>query len=250
MLPSMKIAPLQEGKFNVEAGKTFIPYGNLTNPKGMLLSIQPFLIQTKTEVILLDTGLGFSVDGRLQLFTALAKEGIAPEQVTHVLLSHLHKDHTGGMGTFLADGSFQFHFPNAVYYLQERELRYALSEKHQPSFEPELLGALTQHPQLVMQTEDEGFITDTIRFTVCGGHTPYHQVFWVTEDGETAFYGGDNLPQLTYLQHHIAYKTDFDGKAAMEWRKKWEVQAKNENWTILLYHDNEIPVLRFKAEMF
>ena len=220
MLPSMKIAPLQEGKFNVEAGKTFIPYGNLANPKGMLLSIQPFLIQTKTE------------------------------QVTHVLLSHLHKDHTGGMGTFLADGSFQFHFPNAVYYLQERELRYALSEKHQPSFEPKLLEALTQHPQLVMQTEDEGFITDTIRFTVCGGHTPYHQVFWVTEDSETAFYGGDNLPQLTYLQHHIAYKTDFDGKAAMEWRKKWEVQAKNENWTILLYHDNEIRVLRVKAEMF
>ncbi|MGJ1242627.1 hypothetical protein [Sphingobacterium siyangense] len=81
-------------------------------------------------------------------------------------------------------------------------------------------------------------------YSVTGGHTPYHQVFWIKEDGETAFYGADNLPQMGYLNYQIAFKTDYDGKKAMEKRIIWKQRAQEEQWKILLYHDIENEIIR------
>ncbi|AXB57339.1 hypothetical protein HYN86_12350 [Flavobacterium fluviale] len=62
-------------------------------------------------------------------------------------------------------------------------------------------------------------------------------MFWIRDNGVTAFYGADNLPNQSYLKLNAAYKTDYDGRKAMEQRKRWETQAKEQKWKILLYHD-------------
>ena len=99
----MQIIPLSEGTFTVDATKIFVPFDAghdelQKRPSGSLLvEIQPFVIITSKDVLLLDTGLGFKKDGSLQLHQNLERNGIHPSRVTKVLLTHLHKDHAGGI---------------------------------------------------------------------------------------------------------------------------------------------------------
>ena len=100
----MKIIPLSEGAFTVNQSKQFVPF-NLINddlqqrPAGSLLvEIQPFVVVTSKDILLIDTGLGFSNnDGTLQIYQNLVNNNINPSDITRVLMSHLHKDHAGGV---------------------------------------------------------------------------------------------------------------------------------------------------------
>lgn len=100
----MRIYPLSEGAFTIDKTKQFIPFDkekdDLQNrPVGSLLvEIQPFCIVTQKDVLVIDTGLGFSIpDGTLQIHQNLLMHGINPMEVTKVLISHLHKDHAGAI---------------------------------------------------------------------------------------------------------------------------------------------------------
>ncbi|MEI9810052.1 MAG: MBL fold metallo-hydrolase [Bacteroidota bacterium] len=85
----------------------------------MLVEIQPFVVVTSKDILLLDMGLGFSQNGKMQLHQNLVNAGINPSAITKVLLTHLHKDHAGGVSED-SDHS-QLSFPGATYYLQGKE---------------------------------------------------------------------------------------------------------------------------------
>ncbi|MBT2619536.1 MULTISPECIES: MBL fold metallo-hydrolase [Chryseobacterium] len=243
----MKIIPLKEGNFVASPTKDF---SLLTTEKtdlaqGIKMSVQPFLIITKNDFIILDTGLGWkSETGKTIVSEILERENINPKQITKVLLSHLHKDHIEGAIQYTED-DFEATFPNADIYIQKRELDYAMENKGNPSFDFKTLEKLIQLPNIIWMNDDKGSITDEISYEVVGGHTPFMQVFWITEDGETAFYGADDLPQEAYLRYHLAYKSDFDGKKAMELRQIWQKEAEENHWKILFYHDLNKPFIQF-----
>ncbi|MCQ9639657.1 MBL fold metallo-hydrolase [Chryseobacterium sp. WG14] len=235
----MKIIPLKEGNFSASKTKDFslLTSENFDTAKGIKMSVQPFLIITENDYILLDTGIGWKNENEVTVVSEiLNRENIKPEQVTKVLLSHLHKDHIEGAVT-ATDYGFEPTFPNAEIYIQKRELDFAMENKGNPSFDFGILEKMIQFPNIVWMHEDKGQITDEIAYEVVGGHTPFMQVFWIRENGETAFYGADDLPQASYLKYHLAYKSDFDGRKAMELRLTWEKEAKENRWKILLYHD-------------
>src|SRR5687768_3641902 len=132
----MKIIPLSEGTFTIDKTKLFVPFDDSNDdlqarPVGSLLvEIQPFVVVTKNDVLLLDMGLGFTdAEGKMQLHKNLEAAGIQPSSITKVLMTHLHKDHAGGVSTDQKDLSL----PQAVYYIQERELKFAF-EKGFPSY--------------------------------------------------------------------------------------------------------------------
>ena len=244
----MRIIPLSEGTFTIDKTKLFVPFDEEIHelqerPVGSLLvEIQPFVIETSTDILLLDTGLGFEKDGKLQLHKNLEDAGIDPADVTKVLLTHLHKDHAGGVS--IGKGHEKLSFQNARFYVQERELKFAF-EKGFPSFIPEELEVLKKSDQIVLLTDDEGMIGDDIAYQVTGAHSPYHQVFWIKEKNLTIFFGGDDAPQLQQMKHRFVAKYDHDGKKAMELRRKWWEQGRNENWKFLFYHDVKNPVIEF-----
>jgi glyoxylase-like metal-dependent hydrolase (beta-lactamase superfamily II) len=239
----MKIIPLSEGSFTIDQTKRFIPFDEARHelqdrPKGSLLvEIQPFVIITSDDILLLDTGLGFEKNGILQLHENLMHNGINPSEVTKVLLTHLHKDHAGGVGK----NSGQLSFPGAKYYVQERELKFAF-ENGFPSFITDELKILKNSPQVNLLSEDRGNIGDQIFFEVTAAHSPYHQVFWIKDPAQTIFFGGDDAPQLHQMKHRFIAKYDHDGKKAMELRRKWWAQGEKEKWTFLFYHDITNPV--------
>jgi hypothetical protein len=65
------------------------------------------------------------------------------------------------------------------------------------------------------------------------------------EEGHTIFFGGDDAPQLQQMRHRFVAKYDFNGKKAMELRRKWWGLGEKEKWTFLFYHDVKNPVWKF-----
>ncbi|MBZ4190033.1 MBL fold metallo-hydrolase [Niabella beijingensis] len=247
----MKVIPLSEGSFTVDATKQFIPFrlsedemSNRTHGS-LLVEIQPFLIITSKDVLLLDTGLGFhhQESDEMQLIQHLAEQGIQSGDVTKVLMSHLHKDHVGGM---VNPGTGRPAFENATYYIQEREAAFA-KEKGGPSYDISKI-----EPVLAANTsflkEDSGVIDGYIRYTVTGAHSKYHQVFWIEEEGGLLFFGADDAPQYQQMKHRFAAKYDYDGKKAMELRSQWWQTGREEGWQFLFYHDTRKPVAFPKTE--
>ena len=90
-----EIIPLSEGTFTIDKTKIFIPFDQETDdlyqrPIGSLLvEVQPFCLKTEKDIILIDAGLGFSKDNQLQIHSNLLNNGIDPNSVTKVLMSHL-----------------------------------------------------------------------------------------------------------------------------------------------------------------
>ena len=246
----MKIIPLSEGTFTIDKTKLFVPFDdnkdNLqSRPAGSLLvEIQPFIVITEKDVLLLDTGLGFEKNGKLQLFQNLVDVGINPSEVTKVLLSHLHKDHAGAVGIEREGLGARLSLPNATYYVQRTELAFAF-QKGFPSFITEELICL-QNAEQVTLLDGNGVIDEYIRYEITGAHSPNHQVFWIKENNETIFYGADDAPQLQQMKHKFAAKYDFDGKKAMELRQQWWKRGEDEKWTFLFYHDVKNPVYSFQ----
>lgn len=245
----MKIIPLSEGAFTIDKTKEFIPFDVVQDDLqkrtsgSLLVEIQPFVVVTRNDVLLLDTGLGFEKNGELQLHQLMRNAGIDPGSVTKILMSHLHKDHVGGMGKNLPDGSRVAAFPQAKYYVQQRELEYAF-EKGFPSYEPESFAFLNSFANL-RKLEGNGSIDDYIRYELTGGHCPFHQVFHLEEDGQELFFGGDVAPQLNQMKHRVLAKYDYDGRKCMELRQQWWERGRQEKWTFLFYHDIKTPVYEF-----
>lgn len=242
----MKIIPLSEGAFTIDKTKRFVPFDLNSDdlqqrPTGSLLvEVQPFAVVTTEDILLLDTGLGFMQDGTLQIHRNLQQAGINPSEVTKVLMSHLHKDHAGGIGGDCSAGLHRLAFPGAKYYIQRRELEYAF-EKGPSSYIPEELECLRDSPQVVL-LDGDGVIDGYIKYQVTGAHCPWHQVFWIVDGGETVFFGGDVAPTLQQMKSRFVAKYDYDGKKAMELRQQWWNEGQAEGWTFLFYHDVKMPV--------
>ena len=248
----MKIIPLSEGAFTVDKTKQFIPFDKQQddlkqrNVGSLLVEIQPFCIVASNDIIIIDTGLGFSnSDGTLQIHQNLWDNGINPAEVTKVLMSHLHKDHSGGISKKNpAAGQKILTFPNAQYFINKQELALA-SEEGNSSYSQEEFENLAKLDKVIL-TQGDGTIDDYIRYELTGAHSPYHQVFWIEEDGQTIFYGGDVAPQLQQMKNRFMAKYDFDGKKCMELRQQWWQQGQQQNWTFLFYHDIKTPVYSFE----
>ncbi len=244
------IYPLSEGEFTIGHDKIFVPFDSSRDalnerPIGSLLvEVQPFLITIGDDILLFDTGLGFSnVDSEMQLHTNIRAAGFSPEQVTKVLMSHLHKDHAGGLLQKTATGTLKPSFPSAAYFIYRAEADFGLTTGY-PSYHPEELEPLFSSGQVVWLEGVEGRINEHITFRHSGGHCPQHIVFLIEDGGQTIFYGGDEAPQLKQMKLKYVAKYDYDGKRAMQLREQWAEEGRRGGWEFLFYHDVKCPVAR------
>ncbi|MFX8762639.1 hypothetical protein ABTM82_19955, partial [Acinetobacter baumannii] len=80
--------PLSEGTFTIDKTKIFVPFNKENDilnerPVGSLLvEVQPFVIITSKDVLLIDAGLGFSTKNELQIHQNLRAAGVLPDQIT------------------------------------------------------------------------------------------------------------------------------------------------------------------------
>ena len=235
----MKIFPLYEGSYSVDISKKFIPFDPAIHdpkdrPASLFVHVRPFLIQTSRDLIVIDTGLGYADEqGELWLHRHIRQAGFDPAEVSLVLMSHLHFDHSGGMVKH-ADGKTEISFPNAEYVIQRGEWEAAYS-KPSKSYDTSIFDVL-QRSGCIRFVEGNGQLNDEIAYEVSGGHTEFHQVFYIREGGETVFFGGDVLPEPEQLIRKFMAKYDFDPRYTMELREAYGQKAAAEGWTCLYYH--------------
>jgi len=238
---------LFEGSFSVDATKKFIPFDPLkddpkSRPASLFVHVHPFLIQTSYGLILCDTGLGNRTeDDELLIHSNIKKLGFDPQDVKYVLMSHLHKDHTGGMVDF-KDGSARVAFPEAEYIIQRGEWEDAFSSDS-PSYRTEIFDVLQRSGNLVL-VEGEGKVNNEISYALNGGHTEFHQAFHIEVGGEHFFFGGDVLPEPEELFKNFIAKYDFDGRSARDSRIKYWEEGAPQGWIYLFYHAKTIAIGR------
>jgi glyoxylase-like metal-dependent hydrolase (beta-lactamase superfamily II) len=246
-----QIFPLSEGVFTIGHDKQFIPFDlnrdelNERPTGSLLVEVQPFLVVTPKDLIVLDTGLGFRdrETGVLQIHQNLRRHGYEPGQVTKVLLSHMHKDHAGGVVYTDENGLCRTTFPQAHYYVYRPEADAALADGL-PSYHPAEIEPLLSSGQVRWLEGEEGLIDGYIRFLHSGGHSRQHIVFLIEAEEERIFFGGDEAPQLKQMKIRYVAKYDYDGKKASALREQYAEQGRKEGWSFLFYHDVKIPVAK------
>lgn len=236
------IIPLSEGEFSVGRDKIFHPF-DLQNDEineravgSLLVEVQPFALANEQDILLLDAGLGINhPQGQEMLLDNLAKANIEADEVSKILMTHLHKDHAGGLDPDL--------FPNATIYIYRPEFESAMAIG-MPSYYVDDLKKLEQHPRVHWLEESSGVIDDYIRYQHTGGHSPQHIVFWIASDDGLIFFGGDEAPQFKQMKMKYVAKYDHDGQRAMNLRQTWAEQGTAEGWTFLFYHDIQNSVVK------
>lgn len=255
IISPLKIITLHEGSYSVDISKKFIPFNPAVHqakdrPASLFIHVQPFLIKTADQLMVLDVGLGYKDDeGELIIHKNIRDAGFDPRDVNLVLMSHLHFDHAGGV-VFERDGQLEPTFPNADYVIQRGEWETAFSTSS-ASYKTALFDVLQRH-NCVHFVEGNGCLNQHISYELTGGHCEFHQVFLIQDGNQIAFFGGDILPEPEQLRRKLIAKYDFDGRKAMELREAYGKRAAASGWTCLFYHakSNAIGKVGFEDNAF
>jgi glyoxylase-like metal-dependent hydrolase (beta-lactamase superfamily II) len=148
------ITTLETGTFALDGGAMFgiipKPLWETTNPADdknrITLKAKCMLMRSDNKIILVDTGMGSFWDEKFQkiydvdqsdntLLNSLKKYNLAPSDITDVIITHLHFDHTGG-STVFENGKWIPAFPKAKYHVQKKHFRLATNptDKDRGSF--------------------------------------------------------------------------------------------------------------------
>ena len=206
------------------------------------------LIRGHGRNILVDTGLGdkwsdkhrdiYKIDPASPgIRNALAEVGLAPEDITDVMLTHLHFDHAGG-ATREEQGELVPAFPQATYYIQRENWEWANhpSPKDAGSYRKENFVPLQQHGVLEF-VEGEVELFPGIRLLLSNGHTPAQQLPLIRGEENTVFYCGDLIPTAAHLPLPWGMGYDNFPLKIIEEKERILPQAAEEHWILLLEHD-------------
>ena len=176
-------------------------------PDGKMPSqILAFWVDFGDRGILFDTGLRAG-----NIPSQLAENGVNPEDVKTILLTHLHGDHYGG----LVNAEGKATFPNAQVYVSKPEYDYWVNELKNDG----VISALKLYRLNQFAFGDE--VVPGVRAIDTSGHTPGHVSFLVEHDGGKIIIAGDIMHfQTIQLPHpEVAVKYDVDPVKAVQSRK-------------------------------
>ncbi len=251
---------VSDGTFRLDGGAMFgtIPkvLWQKTNPADdrnrILLGLNCLLIRTPTETILVDTGLGtvydekfaflYGVDkSKTDLVKSLSAVRAQAEDITKVILTHLHFDHCGGNCFKNSQGELTPTFPNAAYYINQGELACAKQPdpRSRPSYLPHTWEPLEARGQVVLTSENET-IAPGVAMISTPGHTAHHQSVILRSGDLTVCFLADLVPTPSHLKTHYVMGYDLFPRATMENKERILKQAREENWLLVFEHSPNV----------
>lgn len=214
----------------------------------ILIALRPFLARKGEIVAVIECGIGarwdakkrtiYGIEAATGLAESLARCGVRPEQVTHVVASHAHWDHFGA-AVVERGGALAPLFPNARHYLPKIEIANALNPDHvrRASYRAEDVEPLARAGLLVAY-EGSAEIVPGLRAHVLGGHSDGVAVITLDEERDDgAIFWSDIVPTAHHVQPPYIMAYDIDVARSFEVRAKWIARAAERGWIGLFYHD-------------
>lgn len=206
-------------------------------------SVNAFLIVAGDRLVLVDAGAGKDMGPGLGKLTAsLAGAGYAPGQITDVLLTHIHGDHSGGL---TSDGKAVF--PKAVVHVNRQEAEFWLNPANKDK-------ALSRHQMMFDQAKaslapyiDSGRvqpfdgrteIVPGITTQPSPGHTPGHSCYLLESNGKKLLFWGDiiHMAEVQFPEPDVTIDYDVDPQAAAAQRKQAMAQAADADIVVAAAH--------------
>jgi glyoxylase-like metal-dependent hydrolase (beta-lactamase superfamily II) len=259
---SLKI--IQSGFFALDGGAMFgiIPkvlWQNSNPPDSenrVKLATRHLLLESDSKKILIDTGMGdkwdeklkniYAVSEKINMESALAEHNLKPEDITDVILTHLHFDHTGG-STKNDNGRIIPTFPNAKYYVQKQNFDWAVnpSERDKGSYIKDNFYPLYEEGVLEFTIGNAQF-DDEIKMIVINGHTFGQQMVKISDSANTLLFCSDLIPFVSHIPIPYIMGYDIQPLITVEEKKKYLQKAVDENWKLFFGHDPETAMVTLK----
>lgn len=260
-----EICPIPTGQFGLDGGAMFgtVPKvlwekTNPTDDKNRIqMEARALLLKSPGCNILIDTGNGqdfvtkygeklgpkfaqmYAIDeSGPSLLKSLTVHGLKPEDVNHVVLTHLHFDHAGGATTDVA-GQLVPTFPHAQYWVQAANLETARKPnlRERASYYPANFQPLLEKGVLkVMHGAEENFLPG-LSAIISNGHTQGQQIIKVTDGTTTLLYCGDMVPTSTHVKIPWLMGYDLNPLTLMEEKEKNLTPAAEQGWYLFFEHD-------------
>ena len=160
----------------------------------------PTLVDTGSELVLFDTGLG---KGGIQ--NALADAGVSPEDINTVVLTHMHPDHIGGMTTNDTPT-----FANARYVTAATEYDFWSTQEAGNRVGDLVAAKVTPMADKMSFVDDGGQVASGITAMAAFGHTPGHMTYHLESNGQRLILAADLANHYVWSFAHPEWEVQFD----------------------------------------
>lgn len=236
------------------------PLWEKTNPADeqnrVILSTRNLLLISDDKKILIDTGMGnkwdekskniYRIDQSINLENSLIQCGLKAEDITDVLLTHLHFDHTGG-STKNENGKLVPAFSNAKYYVQKKNFEWAMSpsDRDKGSYIKENFEPLIKEGVLNLVDGEIDF-DENISSRLVNGHTFAQQMIKISDSSNTILYCCDLIPFVSQIRIPYVMGYDLQPLVTVQEKKKYLKLAADENWFLYFGHDPDYALATVK----
>jgi glyoxylase-like metal-dependent hydrolase (beta-lactamase superfamily II) len=214
--------------------KVFFKNGlELTENLSTFFQINTYLIKTRDHLLLVDTGCGSTLGSTSGfLCNQIREAGFSPDSITHVLITHLHGDHMGG----LIDNEGKRVFPNALLYVPLLDADF-WRDPTKKTRVPEFLYYLFDLAKKVLEPYEMNKklklinpgdkILPGIEAVAASGHTVGHMGYRFLSDNEELILLGDVLHVVSVQLENLEWEVsvDTDPKQGVISRKKLVKEA-------------------------
>ena len=257
----MKIYPINTGNFKLDGGAMFgvVPKSiwsrtNEPDSKNMCnWALRCMLIEDGDRLILIDTGIGdkqsekffgyYYLFGDDSLQKSIEKLGFGLDEITDVILTHLHFDHCGGAIKYNDTKSMLVPiFKNATYWSNQNHWKWATepNPREKASFLKENIMPIEESGQLKFIDRTSDFQTNVlpnIDMYFVDGHTESQMLPVIKYKGKTIVFMADLLPSVGHIP--LPYVMGYDTRPLLtiDEKKKFLDKAADEEYILFLEHD-------------
>lgn len=262
----MKLYAINTGHFKLDGGAMFgvVPKSiwNKSNPADQnnmcSWALRCLLIEDGNRLILIDNGMGNKQDekffgyyylhGNDTLQKSLNKYGFEMDDITDMVLTHLHFDHCGGSIKYNNNKTnLEPAFKNAKYYCNEKHWNWATqaNSREKASFLKENILPIKESGQLNFIDSQSTLITN-LSFIEVNGHTEGMMLPIIKYKESTLAYMADLIPSVGHLP--IPFVMGYDVRP-LETLKEKELILKtalDNDWTLFFEHDPTIECIKLE----
>ncbi len=253
----MKLYSINTGYFKLDGGAMFgvVPKSiwNKLNPADennmCSWALRCLLIEDGNRLILVDNGMGDKQDAKFfghyylhgndSLDKSLAQYGFHRNDITDVILTHLHFDHCGG--SIMKEGDKLIPaFPNAIFWSNERHWKWATvpNDREKASFLKENILPIQESGQLQFLPVSEGAsFNENISLTFAHGHTDAMMLPVINYKERTIIYMADLLPSVGHLPIPYVMAYDMFPLTTLQEKKAFLQNALSKDAILFFEHD-------------